>query len=576
VTGPCEIRPWKSILLFLFLLAFALPSFSAQTAATTSDGGSASDSSTGSVTGIVVRQSDGTPIRRAVVRLADSQDPNQGTSIVTGDNGSFLVSNVPTGRYRMSASKQGFVSQEYGESEDGGSFALLAVSGGKSVSNLVFKLRATATITGHVRDDNGEPLGLVTVSAFGIAYDQGKKTLIPEKQTRTNDLGEYRLFNLKPGRYVVVADPNQVSPDSRRSKQNEYTVLSYQSEFYPGTSDVSRAEAVPVVSGGEISGIDMRLSPHGVVSVRGVVSNSLQPNAVGEISVSLLPKNYVGRWDSNALQVMARPGNGSFEIPNVPEGQYIALAQWQNEGKFYSARRPIEVSDSAIDGVNLTIAAGQSLRGRISWAGGNDPGGSDLRAALLPSEEGEFATSEASVRGDGSFGFENVSEGQYQVVVTGLTKNCYVKEVRSELEANSVKKLSVSQGTTRFEVVLSAQGGQLEGQVLNKDSLVAAGKWVVLVPEAKLRGYDWLFRSLTTDQNGRFAIHAIPPGKYKVFSWDEVEQGAWEDAEFLRPFEDKGQEIEVKESAQLKVDVSSIPASEQGGTQAQADAGTMQ
>jgi hypothetical protein len=176
------------------------------------------------------------------------------------------------------------------------------------------------------------------------------------------------------------------------------------------------------------------------------------------------------------------------------------------------------------------------------------------------------------VRSDGSFGFENVAEGQYEVVVSGLEKNCYVKEVRTELEANAVKKLSVSQGTTHFEVILSSQGGQLEGQVLNKDSLVAAGKWVVLVPEAKLRDYDWLYRSTTTDQNGRFAMHAIPPGKYKVFSWDEVQEGAWEDAEFLRAFEDKGHEIEVKESAQAKVDLASIPASGQGGAQAEARA----
>jgi hypothetical protein len=565
----CDLRRPKHVLLILFLLTAATLSLSLQARARVSDGGSAADSSNGSVSGSVVRQSDGTPIRRAVIRLSDAQDPNQGTSVVTGDNGSFTINNIPAGRYRMSAAKQGFVAQEYGESNDPGSFALLSVSGGKSVSNLVFKLRPTATIAGHVRDESGEPLGLVAVVAFAIAYDRGKKTLVPEKQTRTNDLGEYRLFNLRPGRYLVVADPSQVSSDSRRNKQNEYTVLGYASQFYPGTPDVSRAEAVPVASGDELSGIDLNLARHNVVAVRGVIANAIQPGAVGEISVSLTPKNYVGRWDSNGLQVTTRAGSGSFEIPNVPPGQYIGMAQWQNEGKFYSVHRAIEVGDSAIDGVNLTIAAGQSLRGRISWVGSKDVAFSDVRAALLPMEEGEFATSEATVRSDGSFGFENVAEGQYEVVVSGLEKNCYVKEVRTELEANAVKKLSVSQGTTHFEVILSSQGGQLEGQVLNKDSLVAAGKWVVLVPEAKLRDYDWLYRSTTTDQNGRFAMHAIPPGKYKVFSWDEVQEGAWEDAEFLRAFEDKGQEIEVKESAQAKVDLASIPASGQGGAQAE-------
>jgi hypothetical protein len=570
VTGPRKIRPLKPISLLVVLLGLEFSGFSAQMR--TPGGGSADDSSNvnGSVSGTVVRQSDGTPIRRAIIRLTDSQDPNQGTSVVTADNGSFSINNVPAGRYRMSAAKQGFVAQEYGESDDPGSFALLSVAAGKTVSNLVFKLRMTATISGHVRNESGEPLGLVAVNAFAIMYDRGKKSLIPQKQTRTNDLGDYRLFNLRPGRYVITADPNQVSVDSKVSRQDEYTVLGYQSEFYPGTSDISHAEAVPVISGDEISGIDLTLAPHAVVTVRGIVSNSIQPSAVGEISVALLPKNYVGRWDSNALQVMTRAGNGSFEIPDVPPGQYIALAQWQNEGKFYSARRAIEVGESAIDGVNLTITPGQSLRGRVSWTGEKEVSVSDLRAALLPSEEGEFATSEASVRSDGSFGFENVSEGQYEVVVSGLTKNCYVKEIRTELEANAVKKLSVSQGTTQFEVILSAQGGQLEGQVLNKDSLVAAGKWVVLVPETKLRDYDWLFRSTTTDQSGRFAIHAIPPGKYKVFSWDEVQEGAWEDAEFMRLFEDKGREIEMKESTQAKVDVTSIPAGAQSGTQTEA------
>jgi len=200
VTLDRNLRPPKQILFHVLLLTVAVLSFSPQVIARPSDGGSAADSSNGSVSGTVLRQSDGTPIRRAVIRLTDAQDPNQGTSVVTADNGSFTISNIPAGRYRMSAAKQGFVAQEYGESNDPGSFALLSVSAGKSVSNLVFKLRPTATIAGHVRDDSGEPLGLVAVNAFAIAYDRGKKTLVPEKQTRTNDLGEYRLFNLKPGR----------------------------------------------------------------------------------------------------------------------------------------------------------------------------------------------------------------------------------------------------------------------------------------------------------------------------------------------------------------------------------------
>ena len=37
------------------------------------------------------------------------------------------------------------------------------------------------------------------------------------------------------------------------------------------------------------------------------------------------------------------------------------------------------------------------------------------------------------------------------------------------------------------------------------------------------------------------------PGDYKIFSWDEVEDGAWEDPDFLRTSEDRGQMISVEE-----------------------------
>jgi hypothetical protein len=50
----------------------------------------------------------------------------------------------------------------------------------------------------------------------------------------------------------------------------------------------------------------------------------------------------------------------------------------------------------------------------------------------------------------------------------------------------------------------------------------------------------------------------VSPGEYKLFSWEEVENGAWEDPDFLRPFESKGETVEVKESEQKRVDVVAI------------------
>ena len=53
-------------------------------------------------------------------------------------------------------------------------------------------------------------------------------------------------------------------------------------------------------------------------------------------------------------------------------------------------------------------------------------------------------------------------------------------------------------------------------------------------------------------------MRGIPPGEYKLFSWEEVELGAWEDPEFLKPFEEKGGKIALQEGDQKMLNLVSI------------------
>jgi uncharacterized surface anchored protein len=54
----------------------------------------------------------------------------------------------------------------------------------------------------------------------------------------------------------------------------------------------------------------------------------------------------------------------------------------------------------------------------------------------------------------------------------------------------------------------------------------------VLVPELSQRDNSQKYKTASTDQYGHFDLHGIAPGDYKLFSWVEVEMGAWEDPEF--------------------------------------------
>ena len=66
-----------------------------------------------------------------------------------------------------------------------------------------------------------------------------------------------------------------------------------------------------------------------------------------------------------------------------------------------------------------------------------------------------------------------------------------------------------------------------------------------------------MYKSVTTDQYGHYEIRGLAPGKYSIFAWDGVEQGEWEDSEFLKSNGAKGATAEVidgdAKSADLQV-----------------------
>ena len=70
------------------------------------------------------------------------------------------------------------------------------------------------------------------------------------------------------------------------------------------------------------------------------------------------------------------------------------------------------------------------------------------------------------------------------------------------------------------------------------------------------------YKSQSTDQYGHFKLHGLAPGKYKLFSWQGIEQSAWQDADFLKPYEDKGQDLEVKDGDKKSADLHLIPAND--------------
>ncbi len=63
-------------------------------------------------------------------------------------------------------------------------------------------------------------------------------------------------------------------------------------------------------------------------------------------------------------------------------------------------------------------------------------------------------------------------------------------------------------------------------------------------------------------QNGQFSVRGIAPGDYKLFAWEAIEEGAYQDPEFLRPYEERGKPIHVDEGSRLNSQLQLILANE--------------
>jgi hypothetical protein len=151
------------------------------------------------------------------------------------------------------------------------------------------------------------------------------------------------------------------------------------------------------------------------------------------------------------------------------------------------------------------------------------------------------------VNADNSFTLKDVGDGAYTADVGGESKDCYIKDIT--YVGNSVLDdgFTVVRGSPAFlEITISSRGARVQGAVTGEDGLPASGVWVALVPDAAHASQHRLYKQQTTDQYGHFDLRGIAPGDYTLFSWDEVEEGAWEDPDFLKPFEDKAQAVTVQ------------------------------
>jgi hypothetical protein len=492
------------------------------------------------VAGVVLSTS-GDPVRKARVILRAHDEAALSHTSDSDANGRFVIQDVLPGVYSISADRPGFMAEQDGA--PGAPAPSLKLEAGQSVNDLKIKLVPLAVITGRVLDDEGDPVRGARVEALAYGYQTGKKQLNSLEQTSANDKGEFRLFGLHPGAVYIRA-----SGFSRgRFSPAMLATGSFSPTYFPNTTDAAHASPIDLATGGQLSGIDIRLQRENHYSVRGKLPEVLKQEVTHRM-LQIRPRD--GSGGGSGL----RQDEETFEFLDVRPGSYVITGDIVSHDRRSVVRQDVEVVNADVEGVTLNFVAPVNLSGSVRVEGVLSHPLEKMRVSLESDFQGQHG---AEVKPDGSFAIPEIAPDAYKITV-GSQPGTYVKSMRFGNEDVSGGHIDLTKESGPLTLVLATDVGEAKGSVKKADGDPAVRVRVTLIASGNHLGRSDLSRYAFTDEQGKFHMREVPPGEYKAFAWLDAPFGAPQDPDFRKPFEKQAVAVKMDPNGQATVDLTAI------------------
>jgi hypothetical protein len=553
---------------------------------------------TGNLEGTITRANSNQVITGARVTVIRRLIPNPAAipAATTDGRGTFVVSGLEDGVYTIQAEADGYLPGAYATL--GATISLVNVSAGQPTRNINIALTPKATISGRVRDRSNQPLVSVPVQLLRYSYNsQGQRFYEPESTVTTDDRGEYRMAWVKPGRYYLLAGkPSTGSNSAEALGARDYA-------FYPDVKETANAVVIDLLPGMDLPSADLTLEAKPqTFKVRGNLVDSRTGQFPARANVFVTSQ--IPGLDSNAdnfkrLDVQSSNYDGKtggFEIRDLLPGAYAIVASVMDttepgqSGPVLQASGllAVNVASSDIEGLTIPVVPAGAIPGRVRVEGQLPaqlsidrlvvrliPVGANSQTSLPGMIANMLNQNLPTIVGvDGRFRIQNVFPGEYRIEFAGFpvgsgaggpqyvgsmaAANAYIKDARLDgvdaLNAPIRFSGSINSG---MEITLTFGRGRVETTVPDVQSQPVRTARVVAVPMARFR--TDLYRALSTDEDGRSGFN-IPPGDYKFFAWESVEEFGWFDPDLLARSEVRGTSVHVSESTTQTVNVQINPA----------------
>ncbi len=529
--------------------------------------------------GTVTAADSGRTVRRARVMLENDRNVLVGNTS-TDEQGRFTFTSLPAGSYTLRASRSGFLEVIYGQRKPGSGRAgtPIQLASAQRLEKLALALPRGGVISGVVTEEIGDPVSAVPVRALRSILRNGVRVWEPVATTwlATDDRGQYRIFGLLPGAYLVCAAPRDelaqaaLQAESLRRRMEEIQAAAaaqggqtpetkmmmermnasalpptpkeaYVPVCAPGTPQLSGAATVTIDVSEERAGVGVQLQLLPIARVSGSVtwSGGRLPvgNTAGDTYVSLSTPQAIPGGVTYGMHV---PANGQFSILNVPAGTYTLTARAMAPTALWASTE-IAVTGERVTDLALSMQPGLSVSGRVVVEGAASVDIQQMRITALIAGEiaGEIAPVIASPDASGQFTLEGVVPGRYRI-------GAYP----SSPGATNIKS-SVFNGRDTLDFPLDVRPGEaITGGVLTVIPRLAeiTGQ---LQHDANQPATGYTVIAFTADQqywtpqsrrvqavrpatDGRYSFRSLPGGEYRLVAVTDVEPGQWFDPAFLR------------------------------------------
>jgi hypothetical protein len=271
----------------------------------------------------------GLPLRRAHIVLRPLEAGITTIGAEADDKGTFSVQQIPAGRYRLTAEREGYLPSSTCWRGALRMPPVVTIGSGQSITNLSFRLRPWAVLGGRIKFDDGEPAVNARIDVYRELHSKGRHFYSLANGARSNDRGEYRIFGLEPGVYLIAVTHERAIPVANYTEQprrdaegRELPVYGYATTFYPSTTKLTEAVPVRLEYGSEQPVIDVFLKPVRKVKIRGRVTSGLSGRLVSSPGITVARLD-AGKNGTLASAAAVRLGGAGFEIRDVTPGQYL-------------------------------------------------------------------------------------------------------------------------------------------------------------------------------------------------------------------------------------------------------------